>query len=665
MPQLLSPSELRRALWHFRRGGLRQVRKFRRRQVMANHFGGAAFSSRSRSGGKGLGLASEEAVGAVPQVSKDRKTPAGYRLDFLPLDYPSYPPVFEGLKVATILDDFSALAWGFEFTTLAITPENWREVLEREKPDFLLVESAWAGNDGTWQYHLTGESAPRPAVKELLAYTRQEGIPSVFWNKEDPPHFEDFLATAALFDFVFTSDSNMVTRYQQELGHERVYPLAFAAQPAVHNPVRPHHGVAERGAAFAGSYFAHKYPERREQMDYLLKGARTGAAQAGEPFEIFSRFLGQDERYQFPQPLTEHVVGSQSYQQMLVAYKAYKVFLNVNSVVDSPSMCARRIFEILASGTPVLTSPSAAITSYFDETMIQVAGTEDQARQATRALLASGEYRDRQVHLAQRHIWSQHTYSHRALTILNALASQGKLTGPFALGQPSVSVIASTCRPEQVEHLLEQVGQQTVQAELVLLTHGFTLDSRTFQDRARQAGIERARLLTAGSERSLGYCLNQLVDAAHGEVLAKMDDDDLYGPHYLEDSLHALRFSRADVVGKQAYYMHLQGLDATVVRAAEREHRFTDFVAGPTLLGYRRIFQAHPFEDVSTGEDTAFLESVAKAGGRIYSADRFNFVQVRRAAGQGAEHTWDISDSRVLAHARVHHYGLSQQHIFF
>ena len=46
---------------------------------------------------------------------------------------------------------------------------------------------------------------------------------------------------------------------------------------------------------------------------------------------------------------------------MLTAYKGYKVFLNVNSVVDSPSMCARRIFEINAAGTPVVTTPSAAV----------------------------------------------------------------------------------------------------------------------------------------------------------------------------------------------------------------------------------------------------------------------------------------------------------------
>ena len=665
MPPQFSASDVRRAIWHLRHGGVKQLKKFRRRQLMSSHFGGAAFASRGTAGRRGVGLASEEAVGAVPAVAKSKKSPAGYSLDFLPLEYPHYAPVFEGLKVATVLDDFSAVAWGYEFNCLPVTPQNWQEVLEAEHPDFLLVESAWAGNDGAWQYHLTGESAPRPALVEMLHYARKKNIPSVFWNKEDPPHFEDFIDTAALFDIVFTSDSNKIADYRQRLGHDRIYPLAFAAQSAVHNPVRPHHGVAERGVAFAGSYFAHKYPERREQMDFLLGAARSAAAKTKEPFEIFSRFLGQDERYQFPAPLTEHVVGSQNYEQMLVAYKAYKVFLNVNSVVDSPSMCARRIFEILASGTPVVTSASAAIGNYFSPGMISVVENKAEAEIAVRSLLRSGELRDRSVHLAQREIWRKHTYTHRAQQLLDAVA---QLTGRQLVGerqQPTVSVLAPTNRPEQLPHLMRQVAQQTVRAQLVVLTHGFELTDTEFAQLTEDAGLVGARKLSASAETSLGECLNLLVAAADGQVLAKMDDDDLYGQHYLEDQLHALDFSRADVVGKQAYYMHLTGSKATVLRAGEREHRFTDFLAGPTLTARREVFEAHPFEAVNTGEDTAFLERVAASGGCIYAADRFNFVQVRRAPGEGSEHTWQVSDAEILANAQVHHFGLSQEHIFF
>ena len=99
-------------------------------------------------------------------------------------------------------------------------------------------------------------------------------------------------------------------------------------------------------------------------MDLLLGGA-LDRTPGGAELEIFSRQLGGNAEYQFPEPLDPHVVGSLTYAQTLSAYRAYKVFLNVNSVIDSPSMCARRIFEISASGTPVVSAPSQAIAQFL------------------------------------------------------------------------------------------------------------------------------------------------------------------------------------------------------------------------------------------------------------------------------------------------------------
>ena len=87
------------------------------------------------------------------------------------------------------------------------------------------------------------------------------------------------------------------------------------------------------------------------------------------------------------------------------------------------------------------------------------------------------------------------------------------------------------------------------------------------------------RVLHAPSTQSLGACLNQLVAAASGEVVAKMDDDDLYGPHYLSDQLHALDYSGAALVGKQAHHMYLEapGRDARALpRAGAQVHRLRD-----------------------------------------------------------------------------------------
>nr|WP_245617365.1 glycosyltransferase [Knoellia subterranea] len=573
---------------------------------------------------------------------------------------PERAPRRPDLRVGVILDDFTSLALAYEWDQVALSPDAWPDQVDQPRIDLLFVESAWHGNNDAWQYHLTGTSAPRPALTELVSWCRAHGIPTVFWNKEDPVHYEEFLDTARLFDHVWTTDSDRVADYRHDLGHERVGVLPFAVQQSIHNPVRLASGQHQsRDIGFGGMYFAHKYPERREQMDLLLGAADAVSPRMETGLEIFSRYLGGDERYQFPAPLDERVVGSLDYARMLTAYRAYKVFLNVNSIVGSPSMCARRIFEITACGTPVVSTPSRAIGEFFPADEVLQVGTREEAEWTLRALVNSPELRDHTVHAAQRRIWSEHTYTRRLDDVLTA-AGVGA-AGSEASRMPSVSALVSTNRPHQLEHVLGTVaGQVGVDVELVLLTHGFTPDFDVVA-RAAELGLTRVVLLTEPSTTSLGSCLNRLVEAASGEVVAKMDDDDVYGPNYLRDQLFALDYSGADVVGKQAHHMWLEALDVTIVRFPEREHRFTDLVMGPTIVTWRAVAQAYPFADVGRGEDTGFLRDVVAGGGSVYSADRFNFVQMRHTS---VRHTWEASEVEMLANARVLVYGQVSTHAF-
>ena len=233
-------------------------------------------------------------------------------------------------------------------------------------------------------------------------------------------------------------------------------------------------------------YFAHKYPERREQMDLLLGAAEAVSSRMETGLEIFSRYLGGDERYQFPAPLDRRVIGSLDYPRMLTAYRAYKVFLNVNSVIGSPSMCARRIFEITACGTPVVSTPSPAIREFFPEDEVLQVATAEEARWTLRALVNGPELRDHTVHVAQRRIWESHTYRRR----LDAVLSEAGL--PSAAARlPSVSALVSTNRPQQLDHVLATVAaQRGVDCELVLLTHGFEPDA-DLRSRAAALGLRR------------------------------------------------------------------------------------------------------------------------------------------------------------------------------
>src|SRR5699024_7017698 len=154
----------------------------------------------------------------------------------------------------------------------------------------------------------------------------------------------------------------------------------------------------------SGMYFAHKFPERRDQMDLLFGAAKAVVNRGRYGFDIFSRHHGGNENYQFPVPYDEHVVGALPYEKMLAAYRNYKVFLNVNSVTESPSMAARRVFEIVASGTPVVSGESAAIPEFFGAEHVPIVRDDRTAQHALRSVLNCPKARNRMVDTAQRKI---------------------------------------------------------------------------------------------------------------------------------------------------------------------------------------------------------------------------------------------------------------------
>lgn len=622
---------VRTGLWHFRDGGVRQLRTWLRR--------------------RGTATRNTAISGPVPEEARASTA----------FEMPVWPVADRGtrrptVRVGVIMDTFSASAWAYEFDVVEMLPEVWREQLQQQPIDVLLVESAWAGSGGAWRYQLMGSKAPTESLRDLVAHCREQGIPTAFWNKEDPPHFQDFLDTARIFDHVFTTDENLVERYRAVLGHDRVEVLGFAAQPALHHPMRQKGTHQVRDVGFGGSYWSHKFPERQAQMDLLLGAAADVAERRGIGFDIYSRFEN-DPKYRFPERFASYVRGSLEYERMLTGYRAHKVMLNVNSVVDSPTMLARRVFEILASGTPVVTTRSPAVERSFSGDEITIVDDREEAELALRALVRSPELRDRQVHLAQRRIWRDHTFSRRATQVLEAVG----LADPAAWRRPKVSVIAPTIRPHLVPGIIATAGRQAdVEVQLLLLLHGFELDESELQSMARDAGVAELVVLGADRDTSLGANLNRLVAASSGEIIAKLDDDDLYGDHYLLDATFALDYSGAELVGKEARYLYLASLDATVLQNPHREHRWADLVGGPTMVGPRATWETTPFEDRTLGEDTAFQGAILAAGGGIYSADRFNFIQIRDAR---AGHTWHIGDERVLANGHVHGYGLADRHV--
>ena len=563
-----------------------------------------------------------DSSGAVDSAQRYRNLPPDLGLDVS--QFVSYPPlsvpdtVTNGPPVAAILDKFTEHSLRYEINLLLLSRENWRSEIEEGQPKLLLVESAFSGNNSEWRHLILGsENLEDSPLRELIQYCRSFGIPAVFWNKEDPPHFDEFVGTAREFDFVFTSDSDCVPMYRAALGHDRVYVLPFAAQPKLHNPSREE-GWPRYPVCFAGSWLQHKYPDRAEALRSLLDPALPLG------LHIFDRnlTLGFGPNYRFPDRYKEAIKGSLTYEEMLTAYRCYDVMLNVNTVTESPTMFARRAFESLACGTPVISSESVGMSRMLGE-HVRVARSAEETAGHLLDLLGDEEESVREGHLAYRYVHENHTYRHRMDEVFSRVGLE-----TIGAEEPTVSVLMPTMRPENVARCLENFGKQTYpRKELVLILNNAEFDLAAVR---RDAGsIPNVQVLYVDGRTSLGDCLNRGVEAASGKYVAKMDDDDHYGGRYLSDSVLAASFSDAEVVGKGLFFVYFEAEDTTALFEWTSEHTFKSFVTGGTLFVKREVAKDIPFDSVSLKEDTNFQRAAAEAGCRIYSADRFNFIRVR------------------------------------
>jgi hypothetical protein len=539
-------------------------------------------------------------------------------------------PAARPVVAATILDVFSHLAFAPEWVHCPLTTAPAADQLSSIAPALIFVESAWEGNGGAFRYDLAHFAKRHGSpLRDVLAAASRSAIPTVFWNKEDPVHFDDFSAVATQFDWIFTTDADCIVRYGELADHRNIGALPFAAQPRLHNPIgAPAPRLAR--ACFAGSWQADIFADRGADVELLLRPVLDAGL-----LDIFDRMAAPGAKgARFPAPYDRAVVGFRSYEDLLTEYRRYACFLNVNSVKTSPTMCSRRVFELLACRTPVVSTPSRAIDELLGDAVITVE-TAGEARTAVERLTTDPEHRDRVGQLGYRSVMSHHTYGHRVDQILTTLGID------TAAPPPKVTVLAPTNRPEFLDNLLANFSRQLdVAAELVVLTNSGRFD-RDAVDR-RLDGVAGARAIHLAEGMTMGECLNAGLTATDARFIAKFDDDDHYGRHYLHDALLIHRYIDAAIVGKKTFFAYLQGPDETVLRFPGNEFTAANRVSGSTMLIDRDVLGDFQFAALNLGEDIDLCERAIDRGLVVFSADRFNYVAVRRRDPR--THSWTIGE---------------------
>ena len=306
-------------------------------------------------------------------------------------------------------------------------------------------------------------------------------------------------------------------------------------------------------------------------------------------------------------------------------------------VLDHPAFHASEleragwIAKLCAAGVPVA---AAEISDSLAELLgAELAGLLEGVRARD---LADLDLRERTSVALRRAALRSHSSEARWRQICAAL-------GTPLPGRPMVSVVLATRRESWLEHGIAQVVRQTYEPrELIVCLHGDEFAPGT-SERVRSlygeaGGAGDCRVLRVAGELTLGDALNAGVEAANGELVTKMDDDDYYSTEHLWDLVLALEYSGADLTGKGAEFVYLQWIDLTMRRFMGDGESDHPRLAGGAMMARKAPLQAiGGWPQRSRGEDTWIVRNFKQAGSRVYRTHGFGYILNRH--GQG--HTWN------------------------
>lgn len=380
-------------------------------------------------------------------------------------------PNLKDIKVALISDQFTYDSYKYEFEVISLNPKTWKKQFIREKPDLFFCESTWyghnyKGNDAPWEGKIIklmkADEENRTILLEILEFCKSNGIPTVFWNKEDPPHYRDevqsFAETAKEFDYIFTSSKECLKQYKKDFNHPHVNVLMFAGQPKMFNPLNLTNESIDE-IVFAGAYY-HNFPERLKLMDDIFDRIIA----SGHRLLIYDRHYYYDWNA-FPDRYSEYIRPAIPFDQIPEIYKKMKWGLNFNTVTESESMFARRIYELALSNVNIITNYSLAVEKLFGDNVFVFDRRDDLPD-------FDKDYEEQRMNNLY-NVLENHTYTARWKQILDTIGFE------YVDDKKDVSVIFKLSNPNELESIVNRFNSMDYDSKVlkILIDGEFELDA--------------------------------------------------------------------------------------------------------------------------------------------------------------------------------------------
>ncbi len=405
------------------------------------------------------------------------------------------------VSVAIVADEFLYRSFQGTADFRYVTPDNYKEICEETQ--LLLIVSAWRGLHQEWRWMGTQGTPANTAVHEMISYYHKKGRAVIFYSKEDPPHYDHFLPIARRCDVIFTSAAEKIASYMQDCQTKRVYLLEFGIHPVCHNPIGCRAAKRQNEVIFSGSWMK-KYPERVREQRMIFDGVLA----SGRKLKIIDRNYEQNNHaFLFPAKYYKYISPSIGHRELQKVHKLYDWAVNVNSVTDSKSMFANRVYELQANGNLLLSNDSVGISRKFAGVKIV------HAKQDVCEWLNA--YSEEELYLQQiagvRCVMTGETTFDRVGSMLSAIG--------FAVSQPVRTVAVL------VEDMSEQLKQD--------------FENQTYADK---------RLI----EWNADTAPLDFVDTC--DMIAFWSKDSRYGKFYLEDMIDAFKYTNSCYITKNSYF---------------------------------------------------------------------------------------------------------------
>lgn len=478
------------------------------------------------------------------------------------------------VPIAIAADEFLYCSFKDTADFIYVTPDNYQAVCERTA--LLLVVSSWRGLHQEWRFMGTEGSSANTAVHEMIDYFRQKGRKTVFYSKEDPPHYEHFLPIARKCEVIFTSAAEKIDDYKKDCRTDQVYLLKFGINPVYHNPIGCRVKKRKNEVVFSGSWMR-KYPNRVREQRMIF----DGILESGNKLKIIDRNYERNNwTFLFPAKYYRCISPSIEHRYLQKVHKLYDWAVNVNSVTDSESMFANRVYELQANGNLLLSNDSTGMRQQFAG--VKVIHCKQDVSKWLRAYSDERLY-EQQVQGIRRVMTGETTFD-RVGTML-------RLCG-FHAKQPKrrAAVLATRITKE----LKQDFEKQSYKDKLLM-----EMDSNG----------------NTGLQAEFDQC----------DIVALWDENSRYGQFYLEDMINAFKYTNCCYVTKNSFLEN-------GVRREGAEHIYTDCIYNV----YATVFWKDAVDYREVLRRFQIGESVIVENG--YSLDHFNYCRENSQSMTGENH---------------------------